>query len=80
MVQCGIGRTGNFFAFESSKVKPDIVPIAKGLVEDSYWCGFCGEKAVQVLMHLRLNFWRKSISYECSNAVLDQFLKEFLKY
>ena len=30
-VQCGIGRTGNFFAFESSKVKPDIVPIAKGI-------------------------------------------------
>ena len=30
-VQCGIGRTGNFFAFESSGVKPDIVPIAKGI-------------------------------------------------
>ncbi len=30
-VQCGIGRTGNFFAFESSKIKPDIVPIAKGI-------------------------------------------------
>tara|TARA_B100001093_G_scaffold515109_1_gene590684 strand:+ start:1692 stop:2855 length:1164 start_codon:yes stop_codon:yes gene_type:complete len=30
-VQCGIGRTGNFFAFEKAKVKPDIVPIAKGI-------------------------------------------------
>ena len=30
-VQCGIGRTGNFFAYEKSKVKPDIVPIAKGI-------------------------------------------------
>ena len=30
-VQCGIGRTGEFFAFERSKVKPDIVPIAKGI-------------------------------------------------
>ena len=30
-VQCGIGRTGDFFAFEQSKVKPDIVPIAKGI-------------------------------------------------
>ena len=30
-VQCGIGRSGNFFAFEKSKVKPDIVPIAKGI-------------------------------------------------
>jgi acetylornithine/N-succinyldiaminopimelate aminotransferase len=30
-VQCGIGRTGDFFAFDKSKVKPDIVPIAKGI-------------------------------------------------
>ena len=30
-VQCGISRTGNFFALEKSKIKPDIVPIAKGI-------------------------------------------------
>ena len=30
-VQCGIGRSGDFFAFERSKVKPDIVPIEKGI-------------------------------------------------
>jgi len=30
-VQCGISRTGSFFSFERSKVKPDIVPIAKGI-------------------------------------------------
>ena len=30
-VQCGIGRSGDFFAFEKSNVKPDIVPIAKGI-------------------------------------------------
>ena len=30
-VQCGIARSGDFFAFENSKVKPDIVPIAKGI-------------------------------------------------
>ena len=30
-VQCGISRSGNFLAFERSKVKPDIVPIAKGI-------------------------------------------------
>ena len=30
-VQCGVGRSGDFFAFERSKVKPDIVPIAKGI-------------------------------------------------
>ena len=30
-VQCGVARSGDFFAFEHSKVKPDIVPIAKGI-------------------------------------------------
>ncbi len=30
-VQCGVGRSGKFFAFEYAKIKPDIVPIAKGL-------------------------------------------------
>ena len=30
-VQCGISRSGDFLAFERSRVKPDIVPIAKGI-------------------------------------------------
>jgi acetylornithine/N-succinyldiaminopimelate aminotransferase len=30
-VQCGMGRTGRFFAFETYGVKPDIVTLAKGL-------------------------------------------------
>ena len=30
-VQCGVGRSGKFFAFEHAKIKPDIVPIAKGI-------------------------------------------------
>ena len=30
-VQCGIGRSGKFFAFDHARVKPDIVPIAKGI-------------------------------------------------
>ncbi len=30
-VQSGISRSGDFFAFEQSKIKPDIVPIAKGI-------------------------------------------------
>ena len=33
-VQCGISRTGTFFSFEKSKIKPDIVPIAKGIGGD----------------------------------------------
>ncbi|NCG08290.1 MAG: acetylornithine/succinylornithine family transaminase [Verrucomicrobia bacterium] len=30
-VQCGIGRTGHFFAFEKSGVQPDAIGMAKGL-------------------------------------------------
>ena len=30
-VQSGVSRSGDFFAFEKSNVKPDIVPIAKGI-------------------------------------------------
>jgi len=30
-VQDGVGRSGDFFAFEQSEIKPDIVPIAKGI-------------------------------------------------
>ncbi len=30
-VQCGIGRSGKFFSYEYAKIKPDIVPIAKGI-------------------------------------------------
>ena len=30
-VQCGIGRTGNWFAFQHSDIMPDVVTLAKGL-------------------------------------------------
>jgi acetylornithine/N-succinyldiaminopimelate aminotransferase len=30
-VQSGFGRTGDFFAFQKYKVRPDIIPIAKGM-------------------------------------------------
>lgn len=30
-IQCGIGRTGKFFAYEQFGIKPDIVTLAKGL-------------------------------------------------
>lgn len=30
-IQCGVGRTGSFFAFEQSGVRPDLVTLAKAL-------------------------------------------------
>lgn len=30
-VQCGLGRTGKWFAFQHSEVMPDVMTLAKGL-------------------------------------------------
>ena len=82
-VQCGIGRSGNFFAFENSKVKPDIVPIAKGIGG--------GFPLGAVLMNKKVasgmiagthgsTFGGNPLAMSVGNAVLDQiFKKGFLK-
>ena len=43
-VQCGIGRSGKFFA-EHAKIKPDIVPIAKGIGGGFDWAVLVNEIA-----------------------------------
>ena len=82
-VQCGIGRTGKFFAFEYSKVKPDIVPIAKGIGG--------GFPLGAVLMTKKVasgmvpgthgsTFGGNPLAMSVGNAVIDQILKKgFLK-
>ena len=82
-VQCGIGRTGKFFAFEYSKVKPDIVPIAKGIGG--------GFPIGAVLMTKKVasgmipgthgsTFGGNPLAMTVGNAVVDQiFKKGFLK-
>ncbi|MDA9604658.1 aspartate aminotransferase family protein [Candidatus Pelagibacter sp.] len=82
-VQCGIGRSGNFFAFENSKIKPDIVPIAKGIGG--------GFPLGAVLMNKKVasgmtpgthgsTFGGNPLAMSVGNAVLDQiFKKDFLK-
>ena len=30
-VQCGIGRTGKWFAYQHTEIKPDVLMLAKGL-------------------------------------------------
>ena len=81
-VQCGIGRSGNFFAFENSKIKPDIVPIAKGIGG--------GFPIGAVLMNKKVasgmtagthgsTFGGNPLAMSVGNAVLDQiFQKGFL--
>ncbi len=82
-VQCGIGRSGKFFAFEYAKIKPDIVPIAKGIGG--------GFPIGAVLMSKKVassmvpgshgsTFGGNPLAMSVANAVCDQiFKKGFLK-
>ena len=82
-VQSGVGRSGKFFAFEYAKVKPDIVPIAKGIGG--------GFPIGAVLMNKKVafgvtagshgsTFGGNPLAMSVGNAVLDQiFKKGFLK-
>ena len=78
-VQCGIGRSGTFLAFETAKVKPDIVPIAKGIGG--------GFPIGAVLMTKKVakgmtpgthgsTFGGNPLAMTVGNAVLDQILKK----
>jgi acetylornithine/N-succinyldiaminopimelate aminotransferase len=78
-VQCGIGRSGKFFAFEYAKVRPDIVPIAKGIGG--------GFPIGAVLMNKKVSkcmtpgshgstFGGNPLAMSIGNAVLDQIFKK----
>ena len=82
-VQCGIGRTGKFFAFEHAKVKPDIVPIAKGIGGGFPLGAVLMTKKVATGMvpgtHGTTN-GGNPLAMSVGNSVLDQiFKKGFLK-
>jgi len=82
-VQSGIGRTGKFFAFEHAKVKPDIVPIAKGIGGGFPLGAVLMTKKVASGMtpgtHGTTN-GGNPLAMSVGNAVLDQiFKKGFLK-
>jgi len=82
-VQCGIGRSGDFFAFEKSKVKPDIVPIAKGIGGGFPLGAVLMTKKVAKAMRPGSHgstFGGNPLAMNVGNAVLDQiFKKGFLK-
>ena len=78
-VQCGIGRTGDFFAFENSKVKPDIVPIAKGIGGGFPIGAVLMKKNVALSMSPGSHgstFGGNPLAMSAGNAVLDQILKK----
>ncbi len=82
-VQCGIGRTGDFFAFEKSKVKPDIAPIAKGIGGGFPLGAVLMTKKVAKSMGAGSHgstFGGNPLAMSVGNAVLDQIFKRgFLK-
>ena len=78
-VQCGIGRSGNFFAFESSKIKPDIVPIAKGIGGGFPLGAVLMNKKVASGMTVGTHgstFGGNPLAMSVGNAVLDQIFKK----
>ena len=82
-VQCGVGRSGKFFAFEYAKIKPDIVPIAKG-IGGGFPIGAClMTKKIAGCMSPGSHgstFGGNPLAMSVGNAVLDQILKKgFLK-
>ena len=82
-VQCGVGRSGKFFAFEHSKRKPDIVPIAKGIGGGFPIGALLMNKKVASAMTPGSHgstFGGNPLAMSVGNAVLDQiFKKGFLK-
>ncbi|MEO6032792.1 MAG: aspartate aminotransferase family protein [Burkholderiaceae bacterium] len=49
-VQCGMGRTGKWFAHQWAGIKPDVMPLAKGLASGvPVGAVVCGPKAAHVL-------------------------------
>jgi acetylornithine/N-succinyldiaminopimelate aminotransferase len=78
-VQCGIGRSGNFFAFETSKIKPDIVPIAKGIGGGFPLGAVLMNKKVAAGMTAGTHgstFGGNPLAMAVGNAVLDQIYKK----
>ena len=78
-VQCGIGRSGNFFAFENSKIKPDIVPIAKGIGGGFPLGALLMNKKVASGMTAGTHgstFGGNPLAMSVGNAVLDQIFKK----
>tara|TARA_A100000164_G_scaffold357542_1_gene368256 strand:- start:264 stop:1430 length:1167 start_codon:yes stop_codon:yes gene_type:complete len=82
-VQCGVGRSGKFFAYEYAKIKPDIVPIAKGIGGGFPIGAVLVNKKVASCMKPGSHgstFGGNPLAMSAGNAVMDiMFKKGFLK-
>jgi len=80
-VQCGVGRTGKFFAYEHAGVRPDAIGMAKGLGGGfpigAIWIGEKAAELFQPGMH-GTTFGGTPLACAAALAVLDVLEKERL--
>jgi acetylornithine/N-succinyldiaminopimelate aminotransferase len=78
-VQCGVGRSGKFFAFDWAGIEPDIVPIAKG-IGGGFPVGAClvNKKAGSGMKpgNHGSTFGGNPLAMSVGNAVLDIILEK----
>jgi acetylornithine/N-succinyldiaminopimelate aminotransferase len=78
-VQCGIGRSGKFFAFDWAGIEPDVVPIAKG-IGGGFPVGAClvNKKAGSGMKpgNHGSTFGGNPLAMSVGNAVLDIILEK----
>lgn len=80
-IQCGIGRTGTFFAYEQFGVKPDIVTLAKGLAGGVPIGAFIMTDAVAAAFHAGdhgTTFGGNPLACAAANVVLDTIVSDHL--
>ena len=78
-VQCGIGRSGKFFSYEYANIKPDIVPIAKGIGGGFPIGAVLMTKKVSKVMVPGTHgstFGGNPLAMSVGNAVMDEIFKK----
>jgi len=80
-VQCGVGRSGSFFAHENYGIQPDVMALAKG-IGGGFPIGMClSTKAVAEAMVVGTHgstFGGNPLAASVGNAVLDLILEDGL--
>jgi len=79
-VQCGMGRTGNLFAYEYYDVIPDIITIAKAIA-GGFPLGAClvTSQAININTILKIhetNYYGNQLAMSLANVALDMILEK----
>lgn len=77
-VQCGVGRTGKFFAYQWTDIEPDILSLAKGIAGGVPMGAFLAKEKIAKHMTVGTHgstFGGNPLACAASNAVLDIVLQ-----